>query len=99
MEGYVIKGGKLMQAYYNSLLLSIYNSFLLITSDLKRGLNINKSAKKSFLCVGPLVFIIVVLSVIFVTWAIGQTICWAQLGKSFEMSVKIKEGVFKLGCR
>lgn len=33
---------------------------------------------------GPLVIILICLAAAMVAWVIGQTICWAQLGKSFQ---------------
>lgn len=63
----------------------------------KLTLNEIEEGKKQYYA-GLITFIIVVF-VAFITWALGDTLCWMRGKKSFSFVIKLSEGLFKLGCR
>ncbi len=82
----------------NTLIL-LYTRVLLFIGNVKESLVKQSDNQKLKLFAGPLVFIVVVIAVVFVAWALGQTICWATTGKDFVFATKLKEGEFRLGCQ
>lgn len=58
-----------------------------------------KSKKKKAVLANPLVVFVVVVAVIFIVWALGELLCWKHGKSHFVFSSKIKNGVFRLGCR
>lgn len=47
---------------------------------------------------GPIIIIVTLIGVVFIAWALGQSICWATTGKDFQFYVNLGKGIFKLGC-
>lgn len=82
----------------NNLLIQFYTHLYYLIGNVKQ-LSTEKVDRKTKLYVGALVFIVVVIGVVFVAWALGQAICWKTTGKDFVFSTKLKTGTFKLGCR
>lgn len=56
-----------------------------------------KKEKKQYY--GGLVTFIIVVFVAFITWALGDTLCWVRGKKTFSFVIKLSEGLFKLGCK
>ena len=45
-----------------------------------------------------LVTFLIILAAVFIAWGLGEALCYAHGGAHFRFVVKLKEGVFKLGC-